>query len=311
MITIIIPVFNAERYIGPCLDALQKLDYPTDLIEIIVMDNGSRDRTVDIVKGYGVRLFILPQVTISQLRNTGAQHARGEYLAFIDADCLAGEAWLKLSTQILKDSAIGAAGCWYRLSPKSVFLEKVWNAHMGARSATIGDIDWVPSGNLIMPKSVFDKIGGFDESLTTAEDVDICRRIHHAGLSVFSHPALAVVHLGESKNLKQFVLKEKWRGEGVLQNLVREFPHIHLNKAILFTFITLLALIAILVSVGQHNRSALLLSVILLLAAPCYLTLKACFSSRQWQYCLPLIFLFVVYGVARILSAFSPRVWKI
>jgi glycosyltransferase involved in cell wall biosynthesis len=310
MISIIIPVLNAEKYLGPCLSALQALNYPSTQRKIIVVDNGSTDRTVDIAREYDARVMILPGVTVAQLRNAGAALAQGRHLAFIDADCVAPCGWLTLAASLLADEALGAVGCWYTLDTQTTFWERVWSAHMSARQLTIGNIDWVPSGNLIISKNVFDAIGGFDETLTTAEDVDICRRIHEMGLIVYSHPGLAVVHLGEPKSLKQFLLKEKWRGEGVLQTALRQFPHVQWNKAITLTAISLLAVVGILTSLSVHDYAFSVIWLALLVAGPAYLTLKACLSSRQWRYCLPLMVLFLTYALARILSAFNPRVWK-
>jgi len=310
MVSIIIPVFNAERYIDQCLSALLNLDYPKDKYEIIIVDNGSTDKTVEIVARYPVKSFVLPKVTISQLRNFGGVQAKGDIFAFIDADCVAPSLWLKKSTEFLENEKIGAVGSWYQLPSKTSFLERVWNAHMSSRRLKMGDIDWVPSGNLIVTKSVYHKIGGFNETLTTSEDIDICQRIHLSGACVFTHPELAVIHLGESKNLKQFLLKEKWRGEGVLQNVIREFPHIKFNKAIGFTGMTFLALIGIFVSWGVHDYVLLNSSLLFLFLIPLYLTIKACNVSHQWRYGMPLMFLFVLYSFARILSVFNPRVWK-
>ena len=310
IVSIIIPVFNADRYIDRCLSALQGLNYNKDQYEIIIVDNGSTDKTVAIVKGYLVKLFILPQVTVANLRNFGANQAIGDIFAFIDADCIAPSSWLLKSVDLLKNEKIGAVGCWYRLPEKTHFFERVWDSHMSSRRLKTGDIDWIPSGNFIVSKSVFKKIGGFNGALTTSEDVDICQRIHLSGLGVFSHPDLSVIHLGESKNLKQFILKEKWRGEGVLQNVIREFPYIKFNKAIAFTVVTFLAMIGILVSIGGNDYVFLDVSLLFLLLIPLYLAIKACTLSRQWKYFMPLIFLFVIYSFARVLSAFNLRVWK-
>jgi len=310
MVSIVIPVFNADKCIERCLSALQNLDYPKDKYEIIIVDNGSTDKTVELVKKYPVRLFVLPQVTISHLRNFGASKSKGNVLAFIDADCIAPSLWLKRSTELLNNENIGAVGCWYQLPQETTFLERVWNAHMSSRRLKTGDIDWVPSGNLIISKAAYNKIGGFNEALATSEDVDICQRIHLSGLSVVTHPDLAVIHLGESKDLLHFLLKEKWRGEGVLQNVIREFPNVRCNKAIAFTVVTFLALAGILLSFLRQNYMMMDLSLFFLFLIPVYLTTKACLSSKQWQYFMPLAFLFVVYAIARILSIFNLKVWK-
>jgi cellulose synthase/poly-beta-1,6-N-acetylglucosamine synthase-like glycosyltransferase len=83
-ISIIIPVLNAQKWISPCLEALLLQDYPKDKFEIIVLDNGSTDQTMEITKKYPVKLLIKTKCNISALRNWGAAQARGEIFAFID-----------------------------------------------------------------------------------------------------------------------------------------------------------------------------------------------------------------------------------
>jgi glycosyltransferase involved in cell wall biosynthesis len=313
-ISIIVPVFNAQQYIKPCLNALVSLNYPKDSLEIIVVDNGSKDKTIEIVKQYDVQLFILPKCTISALRNFAAKQAKGDLFAFIDADCIAPANWLNQAEGFLKDPNIGAVGCWYALPATTTLVERAWDIHTMARREKKGDIDWIPSGNLIIPKEVYQQINGFDENLITSEDVDVCQRIHEFGLSVYSDPQLAVVHLGNPKTLRVFFLKEKWRGEGVIQNLFRELPHPKLNKAILFTLISLVCLIGIIDGLIQAVLSqsfiVLFYSSAIILLIPCYLSLKAVASTKKWLYFFPLVFLFLVYAVSRILSILNPKVWK-
>src|ERR1700704_3926569 len=91
-ITIIIPAFNEEKMIGFCLDSLTRLNFARERFEVVVVDNGSRDKTLAIAKSFQDRLNlkVLQQagVRISALRNLGAHAALGDIVAFLDADCL-------------------------------------------------------------------------------------------------------------------------------------------------------------------------------------------------------------------------------
>ena len=314
MVSIIIPVFNADKYINRCLSALQDLDYPKDKYEILIIDNGSSDQTVDIVKKYPVKLLIKIKCNISILRNWGANQAHGDIFAFIDADCVPQKDWLSQASTLLQLDNVGATGCWYALPKDTTLVERTWDILTSIRREKIGTIDWVPSGNLIIRKEVFDQINGFDEFLITSEDVDICQRIIKAGLLIYSHPIVAVEHLGNPKTLKQFFLKEKWRGEGVLQNAFQKFPHIEFNNALLFGIISFIFILGILGGIYlwfiRGQEQLFLFSILGLLIVPSLMTIKTLLQRHQWSKFFILLLLFIVYGLARASSMLNPRIWK-
>ncbi len=312
-ISIIVPARNAQKYIGPCLESLLAQDYPKDRFEIIVLDNGSLDKTMEIVKSYPVRLLIKTDGNVSALRNWGAQRAQGEIYAFIDADCMAPAGWLRQARALLEPDHVGAVGCWYALPVHTTLIERVWDIVAGARRETAGPIDWVPSGDLIISKRIFEEIHGFDEYLITSEDVDICQRIIKTGRIVYSHPKVAVEHLGNPKTLKQFFLKEKWRGEGVLQNSFRRFPRIELNNAIIFGTISLIFVLGILGGIGlwgiNGQNILFLISISGLLVIPTLMTIKTLLQHSQWIDFFILLLLFTVYGLGRAASILNFKIW--
>ena len=90
-LSIIIPVYNVEPYIAKCLDSCLQQDLPADEYEIIVVNDGSPDNSVVIVKDYmqrylNVRLVNRENGGLSAARNTGLAHANGYYVAFLDDD---------------------------------------------------------------------------------------------------------------------------------------------------------------------------------------------------------------------------------
>jgi len=104
LISVIVPVYNRERYVAEAIDSILAQDYRP--LEIIVVDDGSTDRTPEIVQSYGDKLIYLCQENqgVSAARNSGVDYAHGEFLAFLDSD----DTWVanKLSMQmsILEDS---------------------------------------------------------------------------------------------------------------------------------------------------------------------------------------------------------------
>jgi hypothetical protein len=78
-------------------------------------------------------------------------------------------------------------------------------------------VSWLGSGNLAIKRSVFDRIGGFDASLTACEDVDLCNRITQAGHRIVADPGLRSIHFGDPRTLKALFVGELWRGRDNLR----------------------------------------------------------------------------------------------
>ncbi|MCK4819706.1 glycosyltransferase family 2 protein, partial [bacterium] len=93
-ISIVIPALNEEAYISHCLKSISQLDTTNLVTEVIVVDNGSIDNTIQICESYGARILTKREGTISSLRNYGAKASRGDILAFLDADCIVPNDWL-------------------------------------------------------------------------------------------------------------------------------------------------------------------------------------------------------------------------
>jgi len=96
MISIIVPIYNAERYIASCLDSL--LSQSEKALQIILVDDGSTDGSVSIARNYAARdprveCYSQPHAGQSAARNEGMRHAKGEYIAFVDADDSLAPEW--------------------------------------------------------------------------------------------------------------------------------------------------------------------------------------------------------------------------
>src|SRR4051794_2667993 len=90
--------------IGRCLEAVAAQDYPQEVTEVIVVDNGSTDDTRAVVAAYGVTLLIESEIRTSYAaRNRGIRHARGEFVAFLDSDCVAAPEWLSQLVSVFDD----------------------------------------------------------------------------------------------------------------------------------------------------------------------------------------------------------------
>ena len=216
-LSIIIPAYNEEKFIGRTLATINKL-VGDIAYEIIVVDNGSSDATPHIAAEYPcVQVLSIPKSTISRARNAGAKIANSSFLAFIDADILITERWVTaIKRKLLKHTAAGnyLGGFPVGIPNDASMLEKAWFG------AFTGTFNYVRSANLVVSTKTFNAIGGFDETLITAEDVDFSRRAKRQGVHIDADPELFVIHLGFPHTIKHFFKREMWHGIGNF----RDFP---------------------------------------------------------------------------------------
>ncbi len=309
--SIIIPVVNGEKYIGSCLEMLSSLEYPAEKKELILVDNGSRDRTVDIAKRYSIVIHIKPKLTISALRNFGAQQARGNILVFIDVDCIAPRDWLSYANSIFNEKVYAAAiGAEYSLPDKPSFIEKVWDVQIQSRRRC-GEVDWLPSGNMFVHREAFEQINGFNVNLSTCEDYDFCQRLKKAGYALIADASVSVVHKGNPKTLLSFFRKQLWHGTGAVQNFTQRLPRVKLNNALLFGVYTVVCVVSVafgvVMGLAGGNRKLFALGIILIFIPPVLLALRCAFITKICRYFLPLSFLYLVYGIARAVCMLDVR----
>jgi len=209
--SVIIPAYNEEKYLPGCLDSLCNMDYPKDCVEVIVVDNGSTDRTREIAETYKVTILRDDTKNVSGLRNLGARRSKGDILAFVDADCIVSKDWLKNAAKYFDDTETAAWGAPPALPEDSTWVQRTWYL-VRQKEKDIQEVDWLESMNLFVRKDQFLFVNGFNETLVTCEDVDFCYRIREYG-RIISDSMLRVVHLGEARTLREFIKKEIWRGQ--------------------------------------------------------------------------------------------------
>jgi mycofactocin system glycosyltransferase len=199
LVSIIVPVKNQPEDLADCLASLERLDWPPDRREIIVIDDGST-RPIEVpgnIKLLRNDLSVGP----ASCRNLGARQARGDILAFLDADCLAGKSWLLELVPFLAAGGMGAAGGYVAGHFKESFLDRYEDAfsplNMGKRLMIEGrgpSTFYVPTANMLVKRDVFMSIGGFEEGQRVGEDVDLCWRLREAGYNLLYTPSGEVAH---------------------------------------------------------------------------------------------------------------------
>jgi glycosyltransferase involved in cell wall biosynthesis len=216
LVSFVIPVRNDAARLRRCLNSITRNDYPRELIEIIVVDNGSTDESARVARGHGAIVMHSAGTSVAELRNRGAKAALGAIIAFADSDHEIDRNWVSTAVDVLSSPAVAATGAPYLPAPDCNWVQRQYD---GLRDRTDGpeEVTWLGSGNLAVKRSAFDRISGFNASLTACEDVDLCNRLRLAGHRIVADPALRSVHYGDPKTLKALFFGELWRGRDNLR----------------------------------------------------------------------------------------------
>ncbi|GAW65960.1 glycosyl transferase [Geoanaerobacter pelophilus] len=217
--SVIIPAKNERENIGRCLDSIFQVDWDPAQYEVIVVDNGSSDDTPLIAAQKGAKVYLQPELTISGLRNFGASMAKGEILAFMDADCTVDPSWLGEASRYLDAEEIVCFGSPPQVPPDATWVQKAWY-QVRRKKEELGETAWLESMNMFVRREAFSRCRGFDEELATCEDYDISLRLKALG-KVYADSRLVAYHYGEARTVAHFFRKERWRGIGNLKGVFR------------------------------------------------------------------------------------------
>lgn len=201
-VSVIIPMYNEENYIEYCLESLINQTYPSERMEIIVVDGMSSDRSREIVKKYqedydNIKLFDNPKCIVPVAMNIGIQNAVGEIIARIDAHSSQSHDFIKQSVHLLKTTgAVNVGGVLEAIGTN--FVSKAI-AIATSNPFGIGDsmfrfsrkerwVDTVFPG--IWYKKTIDDIGGFNEEFVVNQDYELNYRLRKTGGKILLSPLL-------------------------------------------------------------------------------------------------------------------------
>ena len=290
-VSIIVPAYNEEREISYCLNSILALDYPKNKYELIVVNDGSTDETVDIVNTFvekysNIILLSKENGGKASAQNLGLGHANGRFIFITDADAVVERDWISKMLKDLEDFDMVLGS--YFAKETNTWLERMQNAHY-LINFKFGGVKEIPTigVNNGFRKEVVEKIGNFNESKTSITG-DFIKRAGETGFKIHFDPEITVfTKCTTSINgfLKQ---KLRWREDSLnyLKGETITFSDLPgLGYTVGLSFILFASFIlSILLLNHQHFLFSLigvLLISFLLYAKP---FLKMCNDSKEKQY---------------------------
>ncbi|MDB6172478.1 MAG: family glycosyltransferase [Chthoniobacteraceae bacterium] len=236
-VSVIVCSYNGGQTLGDCLRALDNVSYPN--FEIVLVDDGSKDRTQEIVKTWleercadplrslpEFQSIVQPNMGLSYARNAGAHAALGEIFAYTDSDCMPDPDWLYyLVGTLLSGDYAGVGGP--NISPPAVswIQAAVCAAPGGPSHVLLTDVvaEHIPGCNMAFHRWAFESVGGFDiEYRKAGDDVDFCWRLQTNGGVIAFSPSAIVWHY------RRFTLqafRKQQEGYGEAEAMLR-FKHL-------------------------------------------------------------------------------------
>lgn len=184
--SVIIPAHNEENYIGKCLAGIRRaeLQVAPEKVQIIVVANRCTDRTADISRKFGAQVVENSDRCISSIRNAGIRAATGRVLVTIDADSVMSPGSLREIRKMLKSGRYIGGGARPKFDRMSLGIA-VSSAYVAMKliPRMISSGGFLSGAMFWTLRSSAERIGGFDESLVSLEDLDFARRLRELGKS--------------------------------------------------------------------------------------------------------------------------------
>lgn len=215
--SVVIPLYNAERHVAALLDSLQAQEWSGSW-EVIVADNGSTDSGPEIVESYGGQISGLRLIDASRIRgsayarNAGAEHAAGSALAFVDNDDVLGEGYVAAIGEALRHRAF-VCGRWdvHELNPEWARALRPSGQWDGPMMWNYNFLPYAAGGTLGIRRELFDAVGGFDEAVHYSDCTDFCWRVQLSTPAELQMVPEAVVHYRYRESLReQFSQARNW-----------------------------------------------------------------------------------------------------
>lgn len=225
-ISVIVPVYNEEKYIRACLDSMFAQDYPTDRMEWFFVDGMSPDQTVEILEEYRqqnpdlIRILANPNKTVPYAMNIAIRQAKGTYIVRLDAHAEYAQNYFSKCIELLERTGadnVGGVMETKSRTPIGATIAKMLSSRFGVGDSQFrtngrdGYVDTVPFG--AFRREVFDKYGLYDERLTRNQDSELNYRIIHGGGKIYLSNEIELAYYcrdSVSGIVKMALMNGKW-----------------------------------------------------------------------------------------------------
>jgi glycosyltransferase involved in cell wall biosynthesis len=211
-ISVVVPAFNEERLLAGALDGIRQGTAAVDArgweSELIVCDNNSTDGTAELARVRGAQVVFEPFNQIARARNTGAAHARGDWLIFVDADSRPSRELFEDAAAAIASGRCVAGGSTVRLDTDR-FAARFFVAFWNALSRVC---KWGAGSFVFCEAAAFREIGGFSRTLYAGEEIDLFARLKR--LARTTGRTVVILHrhplATSDRKLRLYSLREHW-----------------------------------------------------------------------------------------------------
>jgi glycosyltransferase involved in cell wall biosynthesis len=195
---------NEEKKLAACINSIVHVKYPPERKEIIFVDNNSTDRSLEIAAAFGIKIIALKlqPATPGLARNAGLRAASGDYVHFVDGDMTVDPDWLNAVLPAFADEQVAAVvGRLKEVNPQKSLYNRFFD--LGWETAPLGEIGG-PGGGGMFRAAVLRELGGYDDSLFGAEEIDLGYRLRQQNFKIIRIPQLMARHDMDMKSLGHF-----------------------------------------------------------------------------------------------------------
>ena len=199
-VSVIVPFHNSERYLRQCIEGLVSQSYPPDRFEILMINNNSADSSAEIVRQYPrIRLLSEPRQGAYAARNRGLREARGEIIAFTDADCIPSDRWLQEIAAAMERSDIGIVLGNRQIGDNSFLLSLLaayeHEKHKYVFTNDVKELYYGHTNNMAVRRNLFDELGPFVEQARGSDTIFVRRAVDRYSCATVQYiPEMQVQH---------------------------------------------------------------------------------------------------------------------